>query len=853
MRIGFPQVLGAAIVVSISVLSVFAQGPELVVQTGHSDTVISVKYSLDGKMIASLGNDKTVKLWDAASRRELRTIFGVSDPISLSPNGRILAGTSGDEIKFWSVVDGSVIRSFGGNPKGITSLSFSPNGKLLASGGVDGTVKLWDVDRGQELFTVNSHPRFEAGTTDEITVGRAHNGFVTGLAFSPDGQTIATAGQDRTIKLWDSSDGSANRILNVSEGSSVYGLVFSPDGLSIAGASGESNFGEQGHSIGIWDVTSGQKAITIPERFFVNSIAFSPDGRTIASGSGQFGLVTYSCDCSTLRLWNAKTGLEIKRFAGSNSPVVSIAFSPDGVTLASGNFYKEVTLWNVASGRPVDKLASRADAVKATLFGPDGNLLVSQSGRRVTIWDGSRGDGAIAIGESIDFTAVALSPNGKTLATNAWTDGTIKLWNTSTGSQITKLTDGLPSDQAINSLAFSPNGRILASGDGPFGDKSHSVRLWDVTSGRSLRVLKGLAAEVNSVVISPDGKMVAGCAIKDIKIWDIVSGQEIRTISATSSGASDPYVHRIAFSPDGRTIAAAMARGGIQLWDVASGNEVITLGHPDVEYADALAFSPDGKTIAGATEGMLKIWDAASGSELHSIRAHSGYLQALAFSNDGRRLVTGGRDAKVKLWDLATFAEVVTLVALGNDDWVAVAPDGRFDGTADGVKQIHFVQGTQPIPLDSLFDKFYSPNLIPRVISNQANQPVTSDLDISKGIKSPPLVRISSPKAGASFSSDVVDIDVAATDQGGGVDEIRLYQNGKLVSDDTRQLVQGGATGTNKTFNVTLVPGTNTFRATAFNKDRTEANPVEIDRIEGGRSHERPLHPGYRIERLQEF
>ena len=167
------------------------------------------------------------------------------------------------------------------------------------------------------------------------------------------------------------------------------------------------------------------------------------------------------------------------------------------------------------------------------------------------------------------------------------------------------------------------------------------------------------------------------------------------------------------------------------------------------------------------------------------------------------------------------------MIALDEKDWVVVTPDGRFDGSPDGLKLISYVQDNKLIPLDSFFEQFYTPKLLQKVYARETLPATTAKVDFSKRIKLPPLVHIASPKPGATSDSDATQIVVEATDQGGGVEDIRLYQNGKLVSDDTRQLTRETAAKT-KTFDVTLLPGINTFRATAFNSDRTEATPDEM-------------------------
>ena len=225
-------------------------------------------------------------------------------------------------------------------------------------------------------------------------------------------------------------------------------------------------------------------------------------------------------------------------------------------------------------------------------------------------------------------------------------------------------------------------------------------------------------------------------------------------------------------------------------------------------------------------------------------------MTSVAFSLDGKRLVSGSFDSKVKLWEVSTGRELVSLIALDEKDWVIITPDGHFDGSPEGMKLIHYVQNNQPIPLDSFFEQFYTPKLLTRVLSGEYAQAIPTKVNLSKSIKLPPLVTISLPKAGQSVMGSETPaardksrgigaelrqenqtvIIVEATDQGGGIDEIRLYQNGKLISEEQRGLKLTPSAGEkiSKAYRVMLLPGKNEFRATAFNKDRTESNPTEV-------------------------
>jgi WD40 repeat protein len=603
-----------------------AARPGIATLTGDTGAVNSVAFSPDGKTLATVSQDNTVRLWDAATGQQ------IGKPFTSRTTGLF------------------------------TSVAFSPDGKSLATGGLASGVQLWNVA---------SHR--QTGFLGGLLLGGVFSSYtVWSVAFSPSGKTLAV-GSTFGCEVWDLATHQVIRSTAFSQTGTVTSVAFSPDGKTLAvGGSG----------VWLWDVATGQpigKSLTgstgrlsfLPFSHRVTSVAFSPDGKILASGSAD----------DTVRLWNVATGQQIGSNLVGGGAVDSVAFSPDGKILASGSADDTVRLWDVATGQQIgNPITGHTGPVDSVAFSPDGKILASGSADdTVRLWDVASLIGAATLtGQSAAVDSVAFSPDGKILASGSadGADDTVRLWDVAARQQIGNPLVGHSALPGQVSVAFSPDGKILASGiaDG-------TVRLWNVATGQQIGNPLGqpsafdfVGGSVNSVAFSPDGKILAsGSAFSTVTLWDVATHQQIGNPISPSrtSGEVLGQVSSVAFSPDGKILAdgivfssasaSDVGMGTLQLWDVASHRQLIGNLANTVGAVYSVAFSPDGKTLAsGSGDGTVRLWDVATGQQIgDSLTARDGQVSSVAFSPDGKTLASGSANGTVHLWDVVYLTDIV--------------------------------------------------------------------------------------------------------------------------------------------------------------------------------------------------
>jgi len=516
----------------------------------------------------------------------------------------------------------------------------------------------------------------------ETFVQLGHSSHVTSVAFSPDGQMVLSGSKDNTIKLWDVK---SKKEIRGFQGhlDSVFSVVFSQDGKFILS-------GSRDNTMKLWDINSGQEIRSFKGHSnTVIAVAFSPNGQLALSGSYD----------KTCKLWDVNSGKEVRSFKGHSDTVRAIAFSPDGKIVLTGS--DKLKLWNVNSGQEIRSFKGHSNSIKAVAFSPDGQLILSGS-KKIILSDVNSGQKIHDFHNNhccirdLDF-----SSNGKLALLGTYS--TFKLLDVNSGNVIHSFID--KNRYSINSVAFSPDGKLALSGSWKFklwnvntGQEIHSFKgysdsiyavtsspdgqfalvasyetseLWDINSGRKIRSFKGHSSLVNAVAFSPDGKLaLSGSSDNTIKLWNIKSGQEIRSFKGHSKS-----VRTVVFSPDGQLALSNSFDDTIKLWDINSGQEIRSFKN---RSANMTLFSPNGQLVLSDSAYNLRLWDINNGRKIRSFEGHSRLVQAIAFSSDGKFALSGGYDNTIKLWDINTGQEIRSLH--GHSDLikaVAFSPNGQ--------------------------------------------------------------------------------------------------------------------------------------------------------------------------------
>jgi WD40 repeat protein/transcriptional regulator with XRE-family HTH domain len=592
--------------------------------TERFDVSLRVAISSTGAYWVAASRGGEIRVWEEGGlivRQVWRAHTDMVWALTFSPDGRTLAsGSSSGSVKLWDITSGALLWA-AWLTKNITWLAFSPGGGRLASGGLDAIVRLWDPQRGTPLKEL------------------PHPSGVCSLAWSPDEKLLASGCSDGSIWLWEPEGPEPDTCVRRLSGHThwVAGLAFAPDGVLASGS--------YDGTVKLWDTTSGSCLQTFSGHSDrVIRVVWSPDGHTLASCSVDH----------TIRLWDEEEGRSRMVLQGHTAVVSNLAFTPDSRTLLSGSNDGTVRVWDVESGQCLRIIGGYAAPLVDIDWSPDGTQLASGGADTlVTLWEGvSMTSPRVLHGHRDIVQGVAWSPDGRLLASGGH-DG-IGLWDPATGVRLEVLQEPDTANTIFQGVAWSPDGRLLAC-----GSYLRGVQVWDMTTRTRSWVGYTEPTLIHRVAWSPDGtQLVGGGDDGSVYVWDATDGTRLLQL-AGHHGA----VISVAWSPDGRQLASGGGRedGELFVWEVHSGERVRALaGHPGA--VSAVAWSPSGEVlISGGSDGRLRWWDLHSGQCVRVREAHQGTVQALKVSPDESLLASCGDDGAIHIWELESGEHLHTL------------------------------------------------------------------------------------------------------------------------------------------------------------------------------------------------
>lgn len=807
--------LAISVLSCITINYVYSQRLETIIQKGHELAVLTVAVSPDSNYVATGSRDKTIKLWELSTGREVRSFLGHTasiNQIDFSKDGKYLISGNGDgTARIWEVATGKELHSVKPDEERVTDVAYDPNGKFFVTVGFGQKVRVWDVLTKKKLAEMEAD-------------GYAGSGGLIHVAISPNGAWLAVGEDGFTANVYQTSDWKKVYTFNTSTLHSSCGgcytdVQFTPDSKYLIKASNND-------AVLRYDLSNGKSvttyskevedlksvAVSITNKLLVlcteNSVTLyntdrgdslrtiRPDtdaalNQATLTADGKHVLI--ACDNNTVLIYNNTNGKKVSQLTGflNSRDKGGITYDPnnywdaniarylrykgnvilsrDSKTLLRGKFGTKAKRWDIVTGKGEMEYVGHEKAVLCYRYNREGNLLLTGGADGMLIlWDTKKGDTLRTI-KSYDEPVfdVNFSYDETKIVSSSW-DGTLKIHEVATGKRL----QYIDLDNASAYLTqFTPNDLYVVTANLPTG-----LALREIDTKKVIREFIGHTETVSAIQLTQDGRKLFSAS------WD----------------------------------------GSIRLWDVGTGlMEKKFTAHQGAVFASVMTANEKNFFSAGA-DRIIRYWDMNSGKVIKTLIGHQSEVISLALTSDEKMLISHSVDGVTKFWDLTTGKEFFEHIHIGDKDWMAKSPEGYFNATEQARRYIHFVDGMKTYSADQFFEDFYRPDLLPKIFQSRGGDDGYKNMQ-GKLLKSPPpqvkVALLPSTEIGKA------QVYVRVQDSGAGVENLKLFHNGKSVAIDKNFTLPKGK-GQTATFKqeISLVGGNNVFSATASNADKIEAD-----------------------------
>ena len=717
---------------------------EIFVQMGHSQVVQAIAISSNGRYLLTGSHDGSVILWDRKKGLEIRTFRELSSPVlavGFNTDGRYgLAATQDGCLVRWQLVTGRVHKRFLNLMPFVASADFSPDANTALFADYKNGVIAWNTKTGRKIREYGGGPP---------------------VACARDGSRILSAGFDpyvreSVVKLMDLKSGKVIKTFKKDPQKTVKFIKFSPDGCY--------GFWNEGDSISVYDLKNGKRVRSFrADRHEATAAAMSPNGRYCLTGG--FG---------ALKLWNFESGKLLRRFKDIKGRVDTVIWSRDGKTaITASNIPFEADLlegifaWDIPSGKRIQNFKSVSGPVTALVFSPDGRRLLSGHEENLRIWNLETGKDVQSLKtKATPVFSIDLTTDGRQAVTGGYAADELVLWDLVHNRRLkTFKTDY----EGVYSARFTKDGRYVMTA----GLHPDPLRLWDLKTGRTLKTLNTGDRNPEAIEICPNGKYTLTAGTDHIHLWDVHKRRRIQELKGSMP---------VAFSPDGKYFLTGTGGKSLSVYDLNSRRH-LTSFHSHSSSPMSAVFTPDGRFVfsSGAGNGELILWSPANGKMIRKVGFHP-LITSVAVSPDGRLGASAGMDGSISLWDLTKGGKLAQLAVFPNDEWVIITPEGYYDSSRRGHEHLNIRRGQDVYTIDQFYDVFYRPDIVTAKLRGHDISGYAT-LNIDDAIQNPPP-SVDFTAVPNRTREATVRICYRIQNTGGGIGEIRLFHNGKLVDSD---------------------------------------------------------------------